>query len=291
MTAVVTRMTLAPGVTIEDARVYMTQAPNAEGVWHGIMEGKLDVHEDGSTLSGTELAAGKREKLVQAKFTINEKEQGSFDMNDVILGVDFNFITGSNREPTFSVVGASRAVVPCTDAIVVEAVAKMKTKLLKFDNVAVILTFPCGGNGADATPPPQGGKGADLAGAARAFTAKGSAESLFLHAAGVELKNVAVEFSAVRGDGEDGEMVYFGTLTSAKPKTTNAGELVWSGTLEFKISSSGGLTLTNSAGATYKDDSFELSADGEMFMVGRCRLTVSKPVFEAPMLSALETII
>ena len=32
------------------------------------MEGKLDVHEDGSTLSGMELAAGTHEKLVQVGF-------------------------------------------------------------------------------------------------------------------------------------------------------------------------------------------------------------------------------
>jgi len=65
------------------------------------------------------------------------------------LGVDVGFIAGSTREPTFSVVGAGKAVVPCTDAIVVEAVLKMKTKLLKFDGVAVTLTFSCGGKGAE----------------------------------------------------------------------------------------------------------------------------------------------
>jgi len=26
------------GVTMDGARVYMTQAPNAGGVWHGVME-------------------------------------------------------------------------------------------------------------------------------------------------------------------------------------------------------------------------------------------------------------
>ena len=29
---------LVMGVTMDGARVYMTQAPNAGGVWHGVME-------------------------------------------------------------------------------------------------------------------------------------------------------------------------------------------------------------------------------------------------------------
>ena len=189
---------------------------------------------------------------VKAKFSIDQREAGSFKLADVILGVDFDFIAGSKREPTFSVIGAGKAVVPCTDSIVVQGVAKMKTRLLKFDELAVTLTFPCGGKGSEA-------KGAP------AFTAKGTAESLLLHAAGVELHNVAVEFQAVR-DAQDGEMFYSGTLTSAKPDTTDAGALAWSGTLRFTISTSAGLVLTTSAGAHYVDDSFKLDAHGEMFM-------------------------
>jgi hypothetical protein len=35
-------------------------------------------------------------------------------------------------------------------------------------------------------------------------------------------------------------MLYSGTLTSAKPEKTVAGALVWSGTLNFQISTSAG---------------------------------------------------
>jgi hypothetical protein len=53
------------------------------------VEGKLDVHEDGSTLSGMELAAGKGEKLVKA----------GINPHTLVIFVSLTFCTFRERIP------------------------------------------------------------------------------------------------------------------------------------------------------------------------------------------------
>ena len=108
--AVVTTLpevTIHEGVTVKNARLFMSKG---SGAWTGDIGGTLVVKR-GGVLAGSELIAGKDEKLVIATFTLDKA--GTFHMNNATLYVDVDFVAGSSRDPTLLVAARGHAILPC----------------------------------------------------------------------------------------------------------------------------------------------------------------------------------